>query len=206
MKGIKEMKHVLSLYAVIIIAISLLSGCSWLKDWKEKYIVDANNGIILYGNERQIQKSIDKHKSKLIFSETFKIKLVTFNKQRIMVLKKNTMKFLDDNGLINNKNKHKKAEVATVKSEMNSPKGILYGKNRFNELTINDQNIHCRYGGNKVIGHARLYSDMLLIVDDSLWNTINGKEKTVGVLKFKDKPFKSRNQYDAERGQLVKIK
>lgn len=43
------------------------------------------------------------------------------------------------------------------------------------------------YQGNIIIGEGRSYVDSFMIVNDSTWSLINIKEKTMGVLDFKDK-------------------
>ncbi|GIN87185.1 hypothetical protein J6TS2_35710 [Heyndrickxia sporothermodurans] len=199
------MKKALSICAVLLIACILLSGCRWFKNWKEKYIIDARNGIILYGNEKQIQESINKHRNKLVYSKIYKIKMIAFHRKKIMVINENTAKALKDRGLIKSINKRGKVDMDETNQEMNVRKGWLYGKNKFHRLMINGKNISIEYGGNKVIGSARTYADLFLIVDQTEWNAIKGKEKVLGVLEFKKRPYKSMNQYNAEHGQLVKI-
>ncbi|MGE8203581.1 lipoprotein BA_5634 family protein [Heyndrickxia sp. NPDC080065] len=199
------MKKVLIILTAILISCSFLSGCGWLKNWKEKYILDTNNGVILYGNEQQIQTSINKHKNKLIFSEIYKIKMVMIDNYKIMVLDKNTAASLRDKGLFKDV-KNGNVEAATPELDVNKQQGILYGKKELNELVINGQHISFKYDGNKVIGNSRSYANMFLIVDHSVWDTVKGTEKAMGVLEFKEKPYKSQDQYDAEKGQLVKIR
>lgn len=43
------------------------------------------------------------------------------------------------------------------------------------------------YQGNIIIGEDRSYVDSFMIVNDLTWSSINIKEKTMGVLDFKDK-------------------
>lgn len=48
-----------------------------------------------------------------------------------------------------------------------------------NEISIEGQSFDVKYEGNNIIGDGRTYVDMFLIVDDTDWPSIKGKEKNL---------------------------
>jgi len=46
---------------------------------------------------------------------------------------------------------------------------------------------------------------MFAIVDDSIWKTIDGEEKTIGLLEFNKDPKHEMINFDVELAQLIKF-
>ena len=69
---------------------------------------------------------------------------------------------------------------------------ILFAKEKMNEISIEGQSFDVKYEGNNIIGDGRTYVDMFLIVDDTDWPSIKGKEKNL--LSWNTKVIQAKNE------------
>lgn len=173
-----------------------LTGCS---------LFPKANGIILYGDEQQITDSLDQEKENLIEEEQFTIKLADEEEQRIMIMNEETAHALIEKGLIMKVKNANESEAISSIPELAQGESILFAKEVRNEISIEGQSFDVKYEGNNIIGDGRIYVDMFLIVDDTDWLSIKGKEKTLAIMEYKSDPSDRMGLFDVEGTQLVKI-
>ena len=183
-----------------LMAVVVLSGCSMFAK---------ANGVILYGEEVEIQNAVEKEqekkKDKPVEVEQHKIKILTNDSQKVMILKEETAQSLVNKKLIREITNQEKGKSVAVSSLSKVAKGeaLLFTKEKSYEFKLEDINIENK--GNLIIGIGRAYADMFLIVNDEDWASLEGTEKTLALLKYDKDPGKDGLDYDVEQVQLVQI-
>jgi len=128
-----------------------------------------------------------------------------------MIMNKKTAKQLVDKALlrrvsddVDNAN-----EVEAIDSlpKFTKDTPILFANKKVDSLQVGERQYDVSYEGDVIIGDGRSYVDSFMVVDDSIWNEIDGKEKTVGVLHFdkEHNPKKRMMDFKAEKAQLTSI-
>lgn len=190
------MKRILLTSVSMIVLGLTLTGCS---------LFPKANGIILYGDEQQIADSLDQEKENLVEEEQFTIKLSEEEEQRIMIMNEETAHALIEKGLIMEVKNVNESEAVSSLPTLAQGQSILFAKEKMNEISIEGQSFDVKYEGNNIIGDGRTYVDMFLIVDDTDWPSIKGKEKTLAIMEYKSDPSDRMGLFDVEGTQLVKI-
>lgn len=188
-------KSLLTGVSMVVLGLTL-TGCS---------LFPKANGIILYGDEQQITDSLDQEKENLIEEEQFTIKLADEEEQRIMIMNEETAHALIEKGLIMKVKNANESEAISSIPELAQGESILFAKEVRNEISIEGQSFDVKYEANNIIGDGRIYVDMFLIVDDTDWPSIKGKEKTLAIMEYKSDPSDRMGLFDVEGTQLVKI-
>lgn len=183
-----------------ILAGSMLTGCSAIKEAFQKA-----NGVILYGDQQQIAASFQKEKDDLIEKDEYPIKVVENGEKKILILNENTAKDLVKKQLLKKVTNETDTEPITSLPEVTKGKGVLFAKQKTEEVHLEGVQLEVSYEGNKVIGDGRRYVDMFLIVDEDDFSAIKGIEKTMGIIKYDKDPDKKLPGYDVEQVQLVRI-
>lgn len=194
------MKKVLSVCIAAVLAGFMLTGCSAIKEAFQKA-----NGVILYGDQQQIEDSIQKEKDDLIEKDEYTIKVVQNGEKKILILNENTAKDLVKKELLKKVTNETDTEPITALPEVIKGKAILYAKQKGEEVNLEGMNLDVSYEGNKVIGDGRRYVDMFLIVNEDDFSAIKGIEKTMGIIKYDKDPDKKLPGFDVEQVQLVRI-
>lgn len=194
------MKKFLSVCMAAILAGSMLTGCSAIKEAFQKA-----NGVILYGDQQQIAASFQKEKDDLIEKDEYPIKVVENGEKKILILNENTAKDLVKKQLLKKVTNETDTEPITSLPEVTKGKGVLFAKQKTEEVHLEGVQLEVSYEGNKVIGDGRRYVDMFLIVDEDDFSTIKGIEKTMGIIKYDKDPDEKLPEYDVEQVQLVRI-
>jgi len=194
-------KTILCILTTLMAAI-VLSGCSMFAK---------ANGVILYGEEEEILNAIEKEEGKVkkkdkpVEVEQHKIKIVTNDNHKIMILKDETAQSLVKKKLIREITNQEKGRTEAVSSLSKVAKGeaLLFTKEKPFELDV--ENLKIKNEGNLIIGIGRAYADIFLIVNDEDWASLEGTEKVLAILKYDKDPGKDGLDYDVEQVQLVEI-
>lgn len=194
------MKRIIKLLSISLLSISLLTGCS-LTD----KILSKANGVALYGSQQQIENTIEKYKKELKSETSHKIKVAEIDDKKLMVLNKTTAEAFINQGIFKKVDKNDNTETLKSLPAVTSDTGVLFAKNNIENLMVNDKKLNVKYEGNTIIGDGRVYVDMFAIVDDSIWETIDGEEKTIGLLEFNKDPKHEMINFDVELAQLMKF-
>ncbi|WP_242144252.1 MULTISPECIES: lipoprotein BA_5634 family protein [unclassified Bacillus cereus group] len=191
------MKKLIGIGLAAAISFGALSGCSLLGE--------KANGFVLYGTEQQVQQIADKNKKDVTEKDVYKMKLVTLEGKKVLVMDKKTGEALVKKELLKKVEKDDETKALDTLPTVTAEQGVLFAKEKIENTSID--HIKLKYEGNTIIGDGRSYADMFAIVENAAYDNIKGEEKTVGVLKFDKDPskeFPGRNGVDA--AQLVKIK
>lgn len=194
------MKKYLSVCVTAVLAGFMLTGCSAIKEAFQKA-----NGVILYGDQQQIEDSIQKEKDDLIEKEEYTVKVVQNGEKKILILNENTAKDLVKKELLKKVTNETDTEPITSLPEVTKGKGVLFAKQKTEEVHLEGLKLEVSYEGNKVIGDGRRYVDMFLIVNEDDFSAIKGIEKTMGIIKYDKDPDKKLPGFDVEQVQLVTI-
>lgn len=191
-----------------LMAVIVLTGCN---------MFTKANGVILYGEDEEIQNAVEnikekekgdkkeREKEKLVEEEQHKIKILSNDDRQIMILTEKTAQSLIKKKLISEITNQEKGNTKAISSLSKVAKGeaLLFTKEKSYELEI--ENINITYEGNLIIGEGRAYADMFLIVNDEDWASLKGIEKMMAILKFDKDPSADGFSYEVEQAQLVRI-
>ncbi|ARC83483.1 hypothetical protein U732_2407 [Clostridium argentinense CDC 2741] len=194
------MKKIIKLLSISLLSMSLLTGCS-LTD----KILSKANGVALYGSQQQIENTIEKYKKELKSETSYEIKVTEMDNKKLMIINKTTAEAFIKRGIFKKVDKDDNTETLQSLPTVTSDTGVLFAKNNVKNLMINDKKLNIKYEGNTIIGDGRVYVDMFAIVDDSIWKTIDGEEKTIGLLEFNKDPKHEMINFDVELAQLIKF-
>lgn len=190
--GIQMKKVKLGLVAIMSAAV--FSGCSIMD-----MIAPQAKGVVMYGDETGIQKTMDQYKDKIESQNKFEAKLGTVNEKKVLIMNKTTAeKMVKENML----KKVVKEDVEPIKAlpAISDEAGILFAKEEQKDVVMNGKKM--KYEGNVVIGDARKYTDMYAVVSDTEYAKINEPVKTIGLVAFKENP-KEKIFPDIKRGSNV---
>lgn len=194
------MKKLLIVCLTAVIAGSILTGCSAIKEAFEKA-----NGVILYGDQQQIENVFKKEENSLKEKDQYTVKMAEDGDQKVLILDEKTANALIEKELFKEVKNDTETEPITLLLEVNQGKGVLFAKQNMNNINLGGRKVAVTYEGNKIIGDGRSYADMFLIVDDADFSTMKGTEKTLGIIKYDEDPDKKLVNFDVEQVQLVKI-
>jgi len=188
-----QMKKV-KLGIVAIMSAAVFSGCSIMD-----IIAPQATGVVMYGDEAGVQKTMDQYKDKIESQNTFEAKLGTVNEKKVLIMNKTTAeKMVKENML----KKVVKEDVEPIKAlpSVSGEVGIVFAKDTQNDVVIDGKKM--KYEGNIVIGDARKYADMYAVVSDAEYTKINEPVKTIGLAAFKENP-KEKIFPDIKKGSNV---
>lgn len=188
-----QMKKV-KLGFVAIMSAAVFSGCSIMD-----MIAPQAKGVVMYGDETGVQKTMDQYKDKIESQNKFEAKLGTVNEKKVLIMNKTTAeKMVKENML----KKVVKEDVEPIKAlpAISDEAGILFAKEEQKDVVMNGKKM--KYEGNVVIGDARKYTDMYAVVSDTEYAKINEPVKTIGLVAFKENP-KEKIFPDIKRGSNV---
>lgn len=188
-----QMKKV-KLGIVAIMSAAVFSGCSIMD-----IIAPQATGVVMYGDEAGVQKTMDQYKDKIESQNTFEAKLGTVNEKKVLIMNKTTAeKMVKENML----KKVVKEDVEPIKAlpSVSGEVGIVFAKDTQNDVVIDGKKM--KYKGNIVIGDARKYADMYAVVSDAEYTKINEPVKTIGLAAFKENP-KEKIFPDIKKGSNV---
>ncbi|HCQ88549.1 MAG TPA: hypothetical protein DIU45_00790 [Clostridium sp.] len=194
------MKRIIKLLFISLLSISLLTGCS-LTD----KILSKANGVALYGSQQQVENTIEKYKKELKSETSHEIKVTEIDNKKLMIINKTTAEAFINRGIFKKVDTDDNTEILKSLPTVTSDTGVLFAKNNVENLMINDKKLNVKYEGNAIIGDGRVYVDMFAIVDDLIWKTIDGEEKTIGLLEFNKDPKHELINFDVELAQLIKF-
>ncbi|TCJ81267.1 UNVERIFIED_ORG: hypothetical protein EDC93_104115 [Bacillus cereus] len=190
--GIQMKKVKLGLVAIMSAAV--FSGCSIMD-----MIAPQAKGVVMYGDETGVQKTMDQYKDKIESKSKFEAKLGTVNEKKVLIMNKTTAeKMVKENML----KKVVKEDVEPIKAlpSVSDEVGIVFAKEEQKDVVIDGKKM--KYEGNVVIGDARKYTDMYAVVSDAEYTKINEPVKTIGLAAFKENP-KEKIFPDIKRGSNV---
>lgn len=190
--GIQMKKVKLGLVAIMLAAV--FSGCSIMD-----MIAPQAKGVVMYGDETGVQKTMDQYKDKIESQSKFEAKLGTVNEKKVLIMNKTTAeKMVKENML----KKVVKEDVEPIKAlpSVSDEVGIVFAKEEQKDIVIDGKKM--KYEGNVVIGDARKYTDMYAVVSDAEYTKINEPVKTIGLAAFKENP-KEKIFPDIKRGSNV---
>jgi len=187
----------------------LVSGCSF--DQMIEKVSPQAKGVILYGNEATVNKDIDDNRESLKSSDTYTIKVNQDDKNKIIIMNKKTAKDLVSKGLLqkvkDDPENADQTEPIDSLPKVTKETPILFASREVDNLEVGEKQYDVSYKGNVIIGDGRSYADSFMVVDDSIWDTVDGEKKTVGVLHFDEdhNPKKKMIDFKAEQSQLVSL-
>lgn len=190
--GIQMKKVKLGLVAIMSAAV--FSGCSIMD-----MVAPQAKGVVMYGDETGVQKTMDQYKDKIESQNKLEAKLGTVNENKVLIMNKTTAeKMVKENML----KKVVKEDVEPIKAlpAISDEAGILFAKEEQKDVVMNGKKM--KYEGNVVIGDARKYTDMYAVVSDTEYAKINEPVKTIGLVAFKENP-KEKIFPDIKRGSNV---
>lgn len=192
-------KKVIGFSLAATFAAVALTGCGLLPQ--------KSNGLILYGSDQQIDSQIKKYNKDLKDNNSFKIKILEVNKQKTLVMSKNTAEELIKIEALRQVEGENTKPIDKL-PEVTKEKAIMFAKNEMKDFKVDGKNYTIKYEGNIIIGNGRTYVDSFLIIDDSEFESISGTEKTMGLLKFnKDPKNETINvSKETEKFQMVTFK
>ncbi|USK96984.1 lipoprotein BA_5634 family protein [Bacillus tropicus] len=179
---------------VAIMSAAVFSGCSIMD-----MVAPQAKGVVMYGDETGVQKTMDQYKDKIESQNKFEAKLGTVNENKVLIMNKTTAeKMVKENML----KKVVKEDVEPIKAlpAISDEAGILFAKEEQKDVVMNGKKM--KYEGNVVIGDARKYTDMYAVVSDTEYAKINEPVKIIGLVAFKENP-KEKIFPDIKRGSNV---
>lgn len=203
------MKKLLAFSFIGLISILFISGCSFSEIVNK--ISRQAEGVVLYGNEDSVNNDIDKNSKALKSSDTYAIKLNQNDKNKTMIMNKTTAKDLMKKGLLRKISDDSKNsdETEPIKSlpEVTKDTPVLFANTDVDKFKVGEKEYDVNYGGNVIIGDGRTYANSFMVVDDSMWDSIGGEKKTIGVLHFdkENNPKDKMGEFTTEESQLTSL-
>ncbi len=199
--GIQMKKVKLGLVAIMSAAV--FSGCSIMD-----MIAPQATGVVMYGDETGVQKTMDQYKDKIESQNKFEAKLGTVNEKKVLIMNKTTAeKMVKENML----KKVVKEDVEPLKAlpAISDEAGIVFAKEEQKDVVISGKKM--KYEGNVVIGDARKYTDMYAVVSDTEYAKISEPVKTIGLAAFKENPKEKifpdiKRDSKVEEAHMVEVK
>ncbi|GGE69264.1 lipoprotein BA_5634 family protein [Priestia taiwanensis] len=195
------MKNQLKIAFIAILSISIFSGCGLMD-----IISKQAHGIIVYGDQAQVETTMNEYKKEVKSSNTHAIKIVEVNNQKTLVMSKSTAEDLQKKELFYTVTSGDETELLKSLPTVTADTGIYFAKSAMNNFSLNNKAL--KYEGNTIIGEGRRYVDSFTIVDDTTFQTIQGTNKTMGILHFEKNPKEKTVDISkkVELFQLVSIK
>src|SRR5699024_8563965 len=187
-------------------SVLIISGCSF--DQVVEKVSPQAKGVMLYGDEDTVNNDIDDNDEELKSSETYTIKVNQDDENNVMIMNKKTAEDLVDKELlrrVSNDDNADEAEAIDSLPKVTKDTPILFSSKEADHLQVGEKQYDVNYEGNVIIGDGRSYVDSFMVVDDSMWDEIDGEKKTAGVLQFdkEHNPKKKMMDFKAEQAQLI---
>ncbi len=199
--GIQMKKVKLGLVAIMSAAV--FSGCSIMD-----MVAPQAKGVVMYGDETGVQKTMDQYKDKIESQNKFEAKLGTVNEKKVLIMNKTTADKMVKEQMLK---KVVKEDVEPIKElpSISDEAGIVFAKEEQKDVVIDGKKM--KYEGNVVIGDARKYTDMYAVVSDTEYAKINEPVKTIGLAAFKENPKKEifpdiKRDSKVEEAHMVEVK
>jgi Uncharacterised lipoprotein family len=197
-----NLKKKIGLTVASVLTMVLLSGCSLVET-----IFPQARGIILYGTDQKVNEDMNKYKDDVKSSELLKVKMTESNDQKVMLINQTTAEAMLKGKLMRKVTDKDKVEPITALPKIAADAPALFAKEEMNKVNLNGKEIPVKYEGNIILGDARRYADMFMIVSDNAWEKMDGTETAVGVLHFdKKNPENEIGNFTAEKAQLFSVK
>ncbi len=197
-----QMKQV-KLGLVAIMSAAVFSGCSIMD-----MVAPQAKGVVMYGDETGVQKTMDQYKDKIESQNKFEAKLGTVNEKKVLIMNKTTADKMVKEKMLK---KVVKEDVEPIKElpSISDEAGIVFAKEEQKDVVIDGKKM--KYEGNVVIGDARKYTDMYAVVSDAEYVKINEPVKTIGLVAFKENPKKEifpdiKRDSKVEEAHMVEVK
>ncbi|TCP69376.1 lipoprotein BA_5634 family protein [Baia soyae] len=161
-----------------------------------QHVFGIENAAVVIGDQTQVEADIKQFKSDLVSSETFKVKIATVNEKKVLVMDKASADKLLKRGAwekveADNVTTNPIASLPAVSSET----GSLFAKTKVDNLQLKSSSKgNVSYQGNVIIGGSRQFADMFAIVDPSVWVSVEGDEKTMGIFHFSELEWPKRSE------------
>jgi hypothetical protein len=195
----KRLTIVLAVVAVILIA-----------GFGGKAIIDIifpqAGGIIAYGEKQQIDAVLKEHAKQIGASDVFAIKTAEADGQKIMYLSQTTIDALIQKKLLTKVNADGNSETVISLPTVSEGKGLLFAKQEADKVYGGESTLPVKYEGNLIVGDGRAYVDVFVVLEDSHWQALQEKEKTMAVMKIKKNAERLMGTFEVETQQLVSVK
>lgn len=192
---------------LIIGAVVLLSLATGIQQGLKYYLQGpkrAFNALLISGDLENVNKAKDIYKDNTEYTKDYKYKTVVNSKktkdkngkeivyeEKFLVLNKDTAKEMLKDQVIRVK-KDQNPESGNIQTsvleeikDIDTDKNIFLGDRRANEdIQINDKKIDLEQDKQSWIGYYPDDDGYIMIVDDNTYNSIQDKEKTIGLIKF----------------------
>ncbi|HDR7792696.1 TPA: hypothetical protein QCY19_001240 [Bacillus luti] len=188
---------------VAIMSAAVFSGCSIMD-----MIAPQATGIVMYGDETGVQKTMDQYKDKIESQNKFEAKLGTVNEKKVLIMNKTTAEKMVKEKMLKKVEKEDTEPIKALPS-ISDEVGIVFAKEAQNDVVINGKKM--KYEGNVIIGDARKYTDMYVVVSDTEYTKVNEPVKTVGLAAFKENPKEKifpdiKRDSKVEEAHMVEVK
>ncbi|QHZ49742.1 lipoprotein BA_5634 family protein [Paenibacillus larvae] len=178
----------------------LLSGCSLFGE--------GANGVLIFGDFKQVEAKIEEKKSDLASNEIQKIKVTKQGDETVLIMSKSTADSLQKKGLFRKIIDKDKTEILSSFPNVSKGKPLLFAKKESSSLTLDGNQVSVKYEGNYIVGPGRTYADQIVIADDADMVAMPGTEKAMGILETKKDPSEQIGSFgeNVDKVQSVTIK
>ncbi|KFN02324.1 hypothetical protein D0U04_08185 [Bacillus clarus] len=188
---------------VAVMSAAVFSGCSIVD-----MISPQAKGIVMYGDDIGVQKTMDQYKDKIESQHKFESKFATANDQKALIMNKTTAEKMIKEKVLRKVDKDNVEPITTLPA-ISEEAGIVFAKNEQSDVVMDGKKM--KYEGNVVIGDARKYADIYVVVSDSVYQKINDPVKTIGVVAFKENPKKEifpdiKKDSKVEEAHMIEVK
>ncbi|MFS0782728.1 lipoprotein BA_5634 family protein [Bacillus sp. 1P06AnD] len=161
----------------ILLLLLLLSACSFSKD--------KDNSVLLYGNEADADAATDPYQSKLQSQSLYHVKETSLDGLKIIVINKTTSLQIMDQKLFHKENDPDTSATLPKLEQLDDKHSILLSPSKYKQpVSAHFRMTDIIYGGNIMVGTDNYFSDAILIVEDSMYDAAEGKEKSLSFMKF----------------------
>lgn len=174
-----NMKKIMGLTTAVCLSMGLLSGCSEIFGKKA-------NGIVAYGNQKDVEQLGEKNKKDIKEQATYPAKLIEQDNKKILIFSEKTANDLIKKEMLQKVVNNDETKPIKELTKVTDTGGLLFAKEKIDIMHMGNLPLH--YEGNIVIGEGRMYSDMFAVVSEQSFKGIKGKETSIGVFHFKKDP------------------
>lgn len=164
------------------------------------------DGIIAYGEKQQIDAVLKDHAKQIAASDVFAIKTADADGKKIMYLSQKTIDALIQKKLLTKVNEDGNTETLLSLPPVSEGEGLLFAKQEADKVIGSKSTLPVKYEGNIIIGDGRAYVDVFVVLEDSHWQALQEKEKTMAVMKTKKNAERLMGTFEVETQQLVSVK
>jgi hypothetical protein len=121
-------------------------------------------------------------------------------------LSQTTIDALIQKKLLTKVNADGNAETVISLPTVSEGKGLLFAKQKADKVYGGESTLPVKYEGNLIVGDGRAYVDVFVVLEDSHWQALQEKEKTMAVMKIKKNAERLMGTFEVETQQLVSVK